>query len=235
MFPSIIGYKPSGIHPGGGLGSGQRLRSGNCHSCLPHLRLPSNCTSHQVYEFTVPLFLTFQKYVTWSVLFVWRNAVKALQILSLALLAKLIDLQKQKKRLEISTQQSAIPFLRSDKLTHQMLPMSVAENLKYGRPTSEMFESATVLFSEVRSSLWDSIFPCFWACISTMNHILFSWTSSFPRLTGSTTLHGPAALLSSLRCWTWSTRLLMHGWTNTTCTRQGQKHKYKYQPYMSMK
>jgi len=64
-----------------------------------------------------------------------RNAVKALQILSLALLAKLIDLKKQKKR--------------SEKLIHQMLPKSVAENLKYGRPTSEMFESATVLFSEI--------------------------------------------------------------------------------------
>ena len=111
MFPSIIGHKPSGIHPGGGLGSGQRLRSGNCHSCLSHLRLPSNCTSHQVYEFTVPLFLTYQKYVTWSVLSVCRNAVKALQILSLALLAKLIDLKKQKKRLEIGNQHSAIPFL----------------------------------------------------------------------------------------------------------------------------
>ena len=60
MFPSIIGHKPSGIHPGGGLGSGQRLRSGNCHSCLPHLRLPSNCTSHQVYEFTLHSFLTYQ-------------------------------------------------------------------------------------------------------------------------------------------------------------------------------
>ena len=116
-----------------------------------------------------------------------------------------------------------------------MLPKSVAENLKYGRPTSEMFESATVLFSEVRSSLWDNILPCFWACFCTMNHILFSWTSSCPRSTVSTTLHGPAALLSSLRCWTWSTRLLMHGWTNTTCTRQGHKHKYKYQPYMNMK
>ena len=67
MFPSIIGHKPSGIHPGGGLGSGQRLRSGNCHSCLSHLRLPSNCASHQVYEFTLPLFLNYQKYVTWSV------------------------------------------------------------------------------------------------------------------------------------------------------------------------
>ena len=59
-----VSVKPLGIHPGGGFGSGQRLHSRNCHSCLPHLRLPSNCTSHQVYEFTVPLFLTFQKYVT---------------------------------------------------------------------------------------------------------------------------------------------------------------------------
>ena len=136
----------------------------------------------------------------------------------------------------MGNQQSTLSnsIFRSEKLIHQMLPKSVAENLKYGRPTSEMFESATVLFSEVGSSLWDNILPCFWACISTINYILFFWTSSFPRLTGSTTLHGPAALLSSLRCWTWSTRLLMHGWTNTTCTRQGHKHKYKFQLYMNM-
>ena len=38
---------------------------------------------------------------------------------------------------------------RSDTLIHQMLPKTMAENLKYGRPTSEMFESATILFSEV--------------------------------------------------------------------------------------
>ena len=40
-------------------------------------------------------------------------------------------------------------MLRSDTLIHQMLPKTMAENLKYGRPTSEMFESATILFSEV--------------------------------------------------------------------------------------
>ena len=46
-----------------------------------------------------------------------------------------------------------ILMLRSEKLIHQMLPKTMAENLKYGRPTSEMFDSATVLFSEVSFSI----------------------------------------------------------------------------------
>ena len=40
-------------------------------------------------------------------------------------------------------------MIRSEKLIYQMLPKTIAENLKFGKPTSKMFESATVLFSEV--------------------------------------------------------------------------------------
>ena len=62
-------------------------------------------------RFMNSLFLFFSLIKNMYYLSVCRNAVKALQILSLALLAKLIDLKKQKKRWEISNQHSAIPFL----------------------------------------------------------------------------------------------------------------------------
>ena len=56
-----VSVKPLGIHPGGGFGSGQRLHSRNCHSCLPHLLLPSNCTSHQVLGNSLFLFFSLIK------------------------------------------------------------------------------------------------------------------------------------------------------------------------------
>ena len=48
-----------------------------------------------------------------------------------------------------------------------MLPKTVAENLKYGRATSEMFESATILFSEVYCMLAASVFVLHTFCICT--------------------------------------------------------------------
>ena len=39
-----------------------------------------------------------------------------------------------------------------------MLPKTIAENLKFGKPTSKMFESATVLFSEVSVFVFAFVF-----------------------------------------------------------------------------
>merc|ERR1719228_1617522 len=38
---------------------------------------------------------------------------------------------------------------RAETLIYQMLPKSVADNLKANKPTSELFESATVCFTEI--------------------------------------------------------------------------------------
>ena len=59
----------------------------------------------------------------------------SLEIFSTALTAKLVDLKREKKR--------------SEKLIYRMLPKMVADSLKNKQSTSEMFESATILFSEI--------------------------------------------------------------------------------------
>ena len=63
-----------------------------------------------------------------------KNAIKALQFLSIAFLKKLNSHKKEKKRAE--------------KLIHQMLPKSVADDLKAAKQTSKVFD-ATILFSEI--------------------------------------------------------------------------------------
>ena len=64
-----------------------------------------------------------------------RNAINALQIFASSLKSKVRDLKKEKRRAET--------------LIYQMLPKSVAEDLKANKKTSEMFESATVCFTEI--------------------------------------------------------------------------------------
>lgn len=64
-----------------------------------------------------------------------RNAVNALQIFSTSLRSKARQLRREKKR--------------SETLVYQMLPKSVANLLKSKKTTSEMFESATVCFTEI--------------------------------------------------------------------------------------
>ena len=59
----------------------------------------------------------------------------SLQILSKAITDKLVDLKREK--------------IRSDKLIYQMLPKMVADSLRNKTSTSEMFASATILFSEI--------------------------------------------------------------------------------------
>ena len=63
-----------------------------------------------------------------------KNAIKALQFLSIAFLKKLNSHKKEKKRAE--------------KIIHQMLPKSVADDLKAAKQTSKVFD-ATILFSEI--------------------------------------------------------------------------------------
>ena len=64
-----------------------------------------------------------------------RNAVNALKIFSSSLISKVRDLKREKRRAET--------------LIYQMLPKSVAESLKSNKQTSEMFDSATVCFTEI--------------------------------------------------------------------------------------
>ena len=64
-----------------------------------------------------------------------RNAINALQIFATSLKNKVRDLKREKRRAET--------------LIYQMLPKSVADNLKTKKKTSEMFESATVGFTEI--------------------------------------------------------------------------------------
>ena len=61
-----------------------------------------------------------------------------------------------------------------------MLPKTVAENLKYGRATSEMFESATILFSEVYCMLAASAF----VLLSVFVLLLYLLLSVFDPLLG---------------------------------------------------
>lgn len=63
-----------------------------------------------------------------------KNAIKALQVLSIALFNKLNAHKKEKKR--------------SDKLIYQLLPKAVADDLKAAKQTSKVFD-ATILFSEI--------------------------------------------------------------------------------------
>ena len=64
-----------------------------------------------------------------------RNAVNALQIFSSSLKSKVRDLRREKRR--------------SETLIYQMLPKSVAESLKSNKQTSELFDSATICFTEI--------------------------------------------------------------------------------------
>ena len=64
-----------------------------------------------------------------------RNAVISLQIFSTSVRLKAAALKKEKKRAE--------------GLIYQMLPPSVADNLKQNKTTSEMFDSATICFTEI--------------------------------------------------------------------------------------
>ena len=64
-----------------------------------------------------------------------RNAVRALQVFSLSVKSKVRDLKREKRR--------------SEALIYQMLPKTVADNLKSNKPTSELFDSATVCFTEI--------------------------------------------------------------------------------------
>jgi class 3 adenylate cyclase len=64
-----------------------------------------------------------------------RNAVHALQIFSSSVKGKVLDLKREKRRAE--------------RLIYRMLPKSVADSLKSNEQTSEMFESATVCFTEI--------------------------------------------------------------------------------------
>ena len=63
-----------------------------------------------------------------------RNAINALQIFASSLKSKVRDLKREK--------------LCAETLIYQMLPKSVAGNLKETKKTSELFESATLCFSE---------------------------------------------------------------------------------------
>ena len=64
-----------------------------------------------------------------------RNAVNALQIFSESFKRKALQLKKEKNK--------------ADNLVYQMLPKSVADNLRQDKNTSEMFDSATVCFTEI--------------------------------------------------------------------------------------
>ena len=64
-----------------------------------------------------------------------RNAVISLQIFSTSVRLKAAALKREKKRAE--------------GLIYQMLPPSVADNLKQNKTTSEMFDSATICFTEI--------------------------------------------------------------------------------------
>ena len=64
-----------------------------------------------------------------------RNAVISLQIFSTSVRLKAAALKKEKRRAE--------------GLIYQMLPPSVADNLKQNKTTSEMFDSATICFTEI--------------------------------------------------------------------------------------
>ena len=69
------------------------------------------------------------------IVMVIKNAVLGLQIFSECLRVKVMELKKEKKR--------------ADGLIYQMLPKSVADNLRQNKNTSEMFDSATVCFTEI--------------------------------------------------------------------------------------
>ena len=64
-----------------------------------------------------------------------RNAVNALQVFSESFKIKANELKREKKKAE--------------NLIYQMLPKSVADNLRQNKATSEMFESATICFTEI--------------------------------------------------------------------------------------
>ena len=70
-----------------------------------------------------------------AIVMIIKNAVRGLQFFSDSLRIKAIQLKKEKKR--------------GDGLIYQMLPKSVADNLRQNKNTSEMFDSATVCFTEV--------------------------------------------------------------------------------------
>ena len=71
------------------------------------------------------------------IVFLIRNAVRALQIFSSSVKSKVFDLKRERRK--------------GKKLIHQMLPKSVADSLKSNKETSEMFESVTVCFTEIDS------------------------------------------------------------------------------------
>ena len=113
--------------------------------------------------------LTVVLFISPVIVMLIRNAVKVLQILSIALLTKRRDLKREKKRSERLIYQvmmlmmmrmmmrmmirmmMMMMMMRMMMMTmiYQMLPESVAQSLKEDNYRSEMFDSATILFSEI--------------------------------------------------------------------------------------
>ena len=64
-----------------------------------------------------------------------RNAVRALQVFASSVKSKVGELKREKRR--------------SEALIYQMLPKTVADSLKANKTTSELFDSATICFTEI--------------------------------------------------------------------------------------
>ena len=79
--------------------------------------------------------LSFLVIISPMMIYLVRNAVISLQIFSTSVRLKAAALKKEKRRAE--------------GLIYQMLPPSVADNLKQNKTTSEMFDSATICFTEI--------------------------------------------------------------------------------------
>ena len=69
------------------------------------------------------------------IVYLIRNAVGAVQILTTSLQRKAAELKFEKRK--------------ADNLVYQMLPKNVADNLRGNKSTSQMFDSVTICFSEL--------------------------------------------------------------------------------------
>ena len=69
------------------------------------------------------------------IVYIIRNAVMGLQLFSDRLEVKVKELKREKRRAET--------------LVYEMLPRSVADNLRQNKATSVMFDSATICFTEI--------------------------------------------------------------------------------------
>ena len=81
------------------------------------------------------LILVFVLIISPLIILLVKNVVSALQIFSRSVKKKASELRIEKKNAEI--------------MIYQMLPKSVADNLKGGKQTSEEFDSVTICFIEV--------------------------------------------------------------------------------------